>query len=59
MRGTVAEQNAAKPTDAQRTEKAIKVLREYAEAEHSAPTITKSSTGVMINYARQLVRKAS
>jgi hypothetical protein len=55
----VAEQNAAKPTDAQRTEKAIKVLREYAEAEHSAPTITKSSTGVMINYARQLVRKAS
>jgi hypothetical protein len=55
----VAEQNAVKPTEAQRTERAIAVLREYAQREPSAPTITNSSTGVMINYARQLVRKAS
>ncbi len=54
------EQNAAKPTDAERTERAIRVLREYATAtEAHSPAITKSSTGVMINYARQLVRKAS
>jgi len=48
------------PTSDELTERAIKVLREYStRSDAQAPAITSSSTGVMINYARDLVRKAS
>ncbi len=43
-----------------RTERAIDVLRDYsAKSEGNEPAITSTSTGVMINTARDLVRKAS
>jgi hypothetical protein len=48
-------QDSAKETAA-----AINVLRETASASDSqVPRITESSTGVMINRARELVRKAT
>jgi hypothetical protein len=43
-----------------RTERAINVLRERAEKSTSqAHPLTSTSAGVMINYARELVRRAS
>ena len=52
------DQGMAVPTEDELTERAIKVLRERSKRS-DAPAITSSSTGVMINYARELVRKAS
>jgi hypothetical protein len=50
----------SRPNADQRTKRAIDVLRLYAsESDAQAPAITPSSTGVTINYARQLVREAS
>ena len=44
----------------QRTERAINVLRDYTDQSGAqAPSITSTSTGVLINYARELVRESS
>ncbi len=46
-------------TQEQRTKRAIDVLKKFsAAAGMRAPAITPSSTGVMLNHARALVRKA-
>jgi hypothetical protein len=43
-----------------RTERAINVLRDRsAKSEVQRPPLTSTSFGVMLNYARELVRKAS
>ena len=46
--------------EGQRAKRAIDVLKKFsAAAGMRAPAITSSSTGVMLNHARALVRKAS
>ncbi|HEY1655312.1 MAG TPA: hypothetical protein VGF86_09385 [Candidatus Tumulicola sp.] len=56
---TMSSSQVPQPTAAERTTAAINVLRQIASAsEAQVPQITESSTGVVINRAREAVKKA-